>query len=57
MVAMRGAGDPDAFPLGDLGVVKAWARLSSGDTLERRSNHWRPWRAYAANLLWRSLGP
>ena len=55
MVGMRGAGDPDAFPLGDLGVVKAWEKLDSKETLKSRSNQWRPWRAYAANLLWRSL--
>ena len=57
MVAMRGAGDPDAFPLGDLGVIKAWDALGSADTLKSRSRQWRPWRAYAANLLWRSLSP
>ena len=27
MVAMRGCADPDAFPLQDLGIDKAWAAL------------------------------
>jgi AraC family transcriptional regulator of adaptative response / DNA-3-methyladenine glycosylase II len=55
MVGMRGAGDPDAFPLTDLGVVKAWEALAGDRDLKTHMPHWRPWRAYAANLLWRSL--
>jgi AraC family transcriptional regulator, regulatory protein of adaptative response / DNA-3-methyladenine glycosylase II len=56
MVAMRGSGDPDTFPLKDLGLERAWARLPGPDaTLHDQSIHWRPWRSYAANLLWRSL--
>ncbi|MEH6636028.1 MAG: AlkA N-terminal domain-containing protein [Halioglobus sp.] len=56
MVAMRGSGDPDIFPPKDLGLVNAWKTLSGEDTpLQDHSIHWRPWRAYAANLLWRSL--
>ncbi len=56
LVAMRGAGDPDAFPPRDLGLEKAW-RDASGNRrpLGAQSEHWRPWRSYAANLLWRSL--
>jgi AraC family transcriptional regulator of adaptative response / DNA-3-methyladenine glycosylase II len=57
MVAMRGAGDPDAFPTSDLGVVNAWSALGDPTPLKTRQADWRPWRAYAANLLWRSLGP
>jgi AraC family transcriptional regulator of adaptative response / DNA-3-methyladenine glycosylase II len=57
MVGMRGFGDPDAFPLTDLGVVKAWQALAPDEALESRMARWRPWRAYAANLLWRSLSP
>lgn len=57
-VALRGLRDPDAFPAGDLGLRKALARgadpLNARD-LERRAEAWRPWRAYAAMLLWRSL--
>ena len=51
-VAMR-SGDPDAFPHGDLALQKA-AGCSDRDLL-RRAEAWRPWRAYAALLLWRSL--
>ena len=55
MVSMRGAGDPDAFPARDLGLEKAWQDIA-GDkrTLPQQAVHWRPWRSYAANLLWRS---
>jgi 3-methyladenine DNA glycosylase/8-oxoguanine DNA glycosylase len=57
-IAMRACGEPDAFPAGDLGVRKA---LSSGDRLisEREvlqiAEQWKPWRAYAAILLWKNL--
>ncbi len=51
-IAMR-SGDPDAFPAGDLGLRKA-ANLNDRDLLAR-AEAWRPWRAYAAMLLWRSL--
>jgi len=57
-ISLRGLRDPDAFPAGDLGLRKALA--GSGEPLtardlEQRSEAWRPWRAYAAMLLWRSL--
>ena len=56
MVAMRGAGDPDIFPNKDLGLEQAWERISGENTsLQDHSTSWRPWRSYAANLLWRSL--
>lgn len=56
LVAMRGHGDPDSFPPKDLGLVKAWDSLAGADSdLQAQTLHWRPWRAYAANLLWRSL--
>jgi AraC family transcriptional regulator of adaptative response / DNA-3-methyladenine glycosylase II len=56
LVAMRGAGDPDAFPLRDLGLEKAWHDASGNRRpLGAQSEHWRPWRSYGANLLWRSL--
>lgn len=57
MVAIRGAGDPDIFPNGDLGLERAWERMGDGRTkLKEQALHWSPWRSYAANLLWRSLG-
>jgi len=57
-VAMRALGDPDAFPAGDLGLRKAWARggaLPSERALEDASLEFRPFRAYAALHLWSSL--
>ncbi|MEM8561278.1 MAG: AlkA N-terminal domain-containing protein [Pseudomonadota bacterium] len=56
MVAIRGVGEPDAFPATDLGLKKAWERSGhKPETLQQHSEHWQPWRSYAANLLWRSL--
>jgi AraC family transcriptional regulator of adaptative response / DNA-3-methyladenine glycosylase II len=60
-VAMRSLGHRDAYPVGDLGVVKALARLDphgrrpSAPDEERIFRAWRPWRAYAALHLWSSL--
>lgn len=56
MVAMRGLGDPDVFPPKDLGLIRAWKALPQGDApLQQAAGNWRPFGAYAANLLWRSL--
>jgi AraC family transcriptional regulator, regulatory protein of adaptative response / DNA-3-methyladenine glycosylase II len=59
-IAMRALREPDAFPAGDLGLLKAWAGSGARPTaaaLERASEGWRPWRAYAALHLWTSLDP
>ena len=49
-VAMRALREPDAFPSGDLGLRRA---LGVGAAeLARRAEAWRPWRSYAAMLLW-----
>ena len=52
-IAMRALGEPDAFPAGDLGLLRA---MGSGGRaardLERASEAWRPWRAYAVMALW-----
>jgi len=53
-IAMRALRWPDAFPAGDLGLVKA-SRLKSARALEKAAERWRPWRAYAAMHLWESL--
>ena len=53
-ISMRALRDPDAFPAGDLGLRKAAGGASQSE-LEARSAAWRPWRAYAAMLLWRQL--
>jgi AraC family transcriptional regulator of adaptative response / DNA-3-methyladenine glycosylase II len=50
-------GEPDAFPVTDLGLRRAAGRaigaapLSPGD-LAARAEVWRPWRALAATYLW-----
>lgn len=51
LVAMRALGDPDAFPAGDLGVMRAMGTRSAQEA-EARAESWRPWRAYAAMHLW-----
>jgi 3-methyladenine DNA glycosylase/8-oxoguanine DNA glycosylase len=50
-VAMRALGEPDAFPSGDLGLLRA-LKLGTHRELEQRAEAWRPWRAYAAMYLW-----
>jgi AraC family transcriptional regulator of adaptative response / DNA-3-methyladenine glycosylase II len=50
-IAMRALGEPDAFPRGDL-VLRRLAGGLTARALDRRSDAWRPWRAYAAMLLW-----
>jgi AraC family transcriptional regulator, regulatory protein of adaptative response / DNA-3-methyladenine glycosylase II len=54
-VAMRVLRDPDAFPVDE---VLLSGKLGGGASreLERRSKAWRPWRAYAAMLLWQTEG-
>jgi AraC family transcriptional regulator of adaptative response / DNA-3-methyladenine glycosylase II len=51
-IAMRALGEPDAFPRGDL-VLRRLTGLTARE-LDRRSDAWRPWRAYAVMLLWQS---
>ena len=51
MVAMRSLGDPDAFPVTDLGMRRAAERLGVVD-LPALARAWRPWRAYATQYLW-----
>ena len=51
--AMRALGEPDAFPAADPTLRRATGDRSARE-LERRSEAWRPWRAYAAMLLWSS---
>jgi AraC family transcriptional regulator of adaptative response / DNA-3-methyladenine glycosylase II len=50
-VAMRALGEPNAFPWGDLGLLRALG-LESTRELEERAEAWRPWRAYAVMYLW-----
>lgn len=53
-IAMRALREPDAFPQGDLGLRKAAGVVTDRELL-RLAEPWRPYRAYAAMLLWRSL--
>jgi len=57
-VAMRALKHPDAFPSSDLGLLRAFdvperERLRPA-ALTALAEEWRPWRAYAALLLWSS---
>jgi AraC family transcriptional regulator of adaptative response / DNA-3-methyladenine glycosylase II len=57
-VAMRALKHPDAWPAADLGLLNALRhpdRMKPAE-LAARAEAWRPWRAYAAMLLWDSLG-
>ncbi|MEW2568084.1 AlkA N-terminal domain-containing protein [Streptomyces sp. NPDC047070] len=55
VIAMRALGDPDAFPVTDLGIRYAARDLGLPATpaaLTARAADWRPWRAYAVQYLW-----
>lgn len=54
--AVRVLRDPDAFPSGDP-ALRRMAGFHSARELEDYSKVWRPWRAYAAMLLWQSAAP
>src|SRR5580698_185332 len=53
-IAMRALSDPDAFPSGDLVLLRA-ARMKKTAELEHQAERWRPWRAYAAMHLWQGV--
>jgi AraC family transcriptional regulator, regulatory protein of adaptative response / DNA-3-methyladenine glycosylase II len=53
-IAMRALHWPDAFPSGDLMLMRA--ANASRRQLEQLAEGWRPWRAYATHYLWQSLG-
>ena len=57
-VAMRALGEADAFPASDLGLLRAYARLSGRSVTPSEllsiAEPWRPYRAYAAMALWLS---
>ena len=55
-VALRGLGEPDAFPASDP-MLRRMAAASGSPAelehaLEERAKAWRPWRGYAAVYLW-----
>ncbi len=52
---MRAFGEPDIYPVADLGLIRALESQGIVDAkteLENRSKNWRPWRAYGAIYLW-----
>ncbi len=52
-VALRGLGDPDAFPSSDLGLMRVSGMRAK--ELAAAAEKWRPWRGYAAMSLWRAF--
>lgn len=57
-IAMRALSEPDAFPKGDLGLIRAIeAQGLECDipSLQKMAEQWRPFRAYATLHLWASL--
>jgi AraC family transcriptional regulator of adaptative response / DNA-3-methyladenine glycosylase II len=57
-IAMRLLREPDAFPVGDIGLLRAMAGEDGVRPTPRemlaQAELWRPWRAYAAQHLWTS---
>jgi AraC family transcriptional regulator of adaptative response / DNA-3-methyladenine glycosylase II len=53
-IAMRALREPDAFPETDLGLLRAFGPDATPAALLRAAEAWRPWRAYAAMLLWQA---
>jgi AraC family transcriptional regulator of adaptative response / DNA-3-methyladenine glycosylase II len=58
-IALRAAREPDAFPATDRGLLRGAARVQgepvTPEQLRGRAEHWRPWRAYAAQHLWTAV--
>jgi 3-methyladenine DNA glycosylase/8-oxoguanine DNA glycosylase len=54
-----GLGDPDAHPTGDVALLRAarmhYPQITDMKSLDRQSEAWRPWRGWAARLLWLDL--
>ncbi|MBV1776707.1 DNA-3-methyladenine glycosylase 2 [Burkholderiaceae bacterium DAT-1] len=53
-IAMRALAWPDAWPSGDVALIKALG-ATSAKSADVMVEQWRPWRAYAVIHLWRSL--
>ncbi len=57
-IAMREMREPDAFPVADIGLLRAMSDANgvrpSPAALLAHAERWRPWRAYAALHLWAS---
>jgi len=58
-IALRQMREPDAFPAADIGLMRAVATVENtarpdAAALLERARAWQPWRAYAAQYLWRA---
>jgi AraC family transcriptional regulator of adaptative response / DNA-3-methyladenine glycosylase II len=53
-IALRALGWPDAWPSGDVALVKALGAANAA-AADARAEAWRPWRGYATVHLWRRL--
>jgi AraC family transcriptional regulator of adaptative response / DNA-3-methyladenine glycosylase II len=53
-IAMRALAWPDAFPHGDLGLLRGLGE-DSATRLRTAAEAWRPWRAYAAMHVWNAF--
>ena len=57
-IRMRALSDPDAFPVGDVGVLRALrllGRRASAGSVAEAAQPWRPWSSYAVHHLWATL--
>ncbi|HEU4627145.1 MAG TPA: AlkA N-terminal domain-containing protein [Steroidobacteraceae bacterium] len=58
-IAMRELRESDAFPVGDVALLRAMTNLYGArmtpQQMLKRAERWRPWRAYATIHLWASL--
>ncbi len=54
-IALRALAWPDAWPSGDVALIKALGAASSREA-DALAVRWSPWRGYAVLHLWRSLG-
>src|SRR5450756_2114566 len=57
-IRMRALSDPDAFPPGDAGVLRALRHLGhhpASGTDTGTAEAWQPWRSYAVHHLWATL--
>jgi AraC family transcriptional regulator of adaptative response / DNA-3-methyladenine glycosylase II len=55
-IAMRALSWPDAFPDGDVGIMRALGERHPA-RVRQHAEAWRPWRAYAVMHLWHSTSP
>lgn len=53
-MALRALGWPDAWPSGDVALLKALGTRRAAEA-DQRAEAWRPWRGYATLHLWRRL--